>query len=578
MFTYSLRTAIYIAVFLSLVGILIFLKNVSGRIKSYTLLRDILGWQQAALVLMFAAYLGILWQVMIWDSKGLPFSVLVGWGDGAYHLDIISRLANSKPFSISQPIAAGQPLTYPFMIDFLSAIFKAIGLNDAWSWHIPPFVLGIGLFFLVYSFGKKVLGSRSWAVAFLFLIFFGAGLGFLWFFQDIKSAWDSNGVSGVIEALWNPPHEYTHLDNRTGGKPKEFDAPLNIVWMVPAVSFFSHQRSFIAGAGISILFLLGLWIYRNDQKIMPIWLMLLGLLPLLHTHSFVSLTIITLSIFFLTLLEERKLSTLISWAIGGIFALIFALPQVLFLSQAGFLGKEAGGSFFKPWFGWMTCTHSNSWFFCDRGVPGTDVNPFWFWTKNFGVIFLFWILALIYFKNKKGPRDLKVFVLPSIIMFLVPNLILLQPWEFDNNKALFYWWLFAALFALTFLKDGLRNDYTKAAIIFLFLVASGLSGTVDVFARIKNGILTTLSPGKTPYHFTYYGDDEIEIAKWIKENTNPNDAFLTVDWANQSIPMLTGRPIYLGFPGWLWTQGRGELVAERQRKIQNFVFSGNPQE
>jgi len=536
-----------------------------------------LGRHHLALFLMLAMYWGILWQVMIWDANGFPLSVLKGWGDGAYHLDIIARLATADPFRLEQPIAAGQPLTYPLMMDFLSALFKKIGLSDVLSWHLPAFILGTSLFWLVYAFGKRMLGARSLAAGLVLVTFFGAGIGFWWFFQDASSFWQQQGVSAVWETLKSPPHEYTHLDSRTGGKPQGFDAPHNIVWIVPAVSFFSHQRSFILGAGLSLLVLFGIVLYRKDHITLPLWLGLIGFLPFAHTHSFfsVSLMAAVFAIGALWKVTFERWKILLSWGAGGVLAILIALPQVLFLAQAGFLGEQAGAGFFRPWFGWMMCTHSASWLFCDPGVPSTDGNPFFFWIKNFGFVFAGWLLMLLFVGFAKKRMELAQFVFPSIVAFTVPNILLLQPWEFDNNKALFYWWFLASLLILALLKETFGRRRIWPFVLGIFLIGAGLSGTIDVAAKIKNGIITTRYPETTKSHFGYYGAEEREIAAWIRRNTEPNDAFLTVDWANQSLPMLTGRPIYLGFPGWLWTQGRGALVASRQKKIKDFVLSGD---
>jgi hypothetical protein len=283
-------------------------------------------------------------------------------------------------------------------------------------------------------------------------------------------------------------------------------------------------------------------------------------------------------IFFQIILKEKvqKKEVFLRWILAGFLVFLLAFPQVYFLSRAGFLGEGTGTSFFKPHFGWMTCTHSSSWFFCDDPVaPGTDSNVFWFWLKNFGLIFIFWLLYLIFLGKKS--QEVNFLVLPSIAIFLLPNLVLLQPWEFDNNKALFYWWFLASIFSLMFLKLVLPKISYKWIFVFLFLTGSGLSGTIDILARAKNGVLATADPAKSGSHFGYFSQAELEVADWISKNTRRNDAFLTGDGANQFIPMTTGRPIYLGFTGWLWTQGRGEVVALRQKKIQNFVFSGDVQ-
>ena len=67
----------------------------------------------------------------------------------------------------------------------------------------------------------------------------------------------------VAKLFTNPAHEYTHLDNRTGGKLNGLDANNNIVWMVPVVSFLAHQRSFTIGLTIFSILLFTL---RKEER------------------------------------------------------------------------------------------------------------------------------------------------------------------------------------------------------------------------------------------------------------------------------------------------------------------------
>jgi len=99
----------------------------------------------------------------------------------------------------------------------------------------------------------------------------------------------------------------------------------------------------------------------------------------------------------------------------------------------------------------MMCTHNNNWYKCDQGVAGVDTNPFWFWTKNFGCVFWVWIITICTYlfmkgKNKDEFRSkIKPFIVPSLVLFTITNVFLFQPWEFDNNKIIFYWWIFASI-------------------------------------------------------------------------------------------------------------------------------------
>jgi len=70
------------------------------------------------------------------------------------------------------------------------------------------------------------------------------------------------------------------------------------VWIVPAISFFSHQRSFAAGAALASVIILGFIAYRGTKDLWR-WAFVLGLVPLFHTHTFVALLLILNMLVFL---------------------------------------------------------------------------------------------------------------------------------------------------------------------------------------------------------------------------------------------------------------------------------------
>ncbi len=101
-------------------------------------IRNIPWLEFAFLVLMIAIFCVSALQAMIFDQNGFPYGILKGWGDGAYHLDIIQHFAQSQLFTLTQPIAANLQLTYPFFVDFVSAILlragmPASGFRPAWT-------------------------------------------------------------------------------------------------------------------------------------------------------------------------------------------------------------------------------------------------------------------------------------------------------------------------------------------------------------------------------------------------------------------------------------------------------------
>ena len=523
-------------------------------------------WREALLFLMAAVTVILGLQAMIFDSQGFPFGILKGWGDGAYHLNMVQRLAAVNPFFLDQPVAGGRVLSYPVLVNFLSAVLNFGGLPLPIAWHLPTVVFGVGLVFGLFHLGKKFLHKSFLAVIFVFLVLFGAGLGYFWFFHEVqKDAGQVGWVNSFFNNFFEPKFEYSHLDTRTGGKLQEKNLPVNIVWVVPAISFFSHQRSFIVGGFLGVLFLLGFIGTFNWR-----YLFVLGLMPLAHTHSFLALAVFS---FVLIVFSNnfKKAFNKVSYLAG-----LVALPQVVFI----YLSLKLNSSYeIVPWFGWMACTHGSDPFVCDANVLGTDSSVLWFWLKNFGVIFIVWLVGILAYSLKKGKAELNELVLPSIVLFVLPNVFLFQPWEFDNNKILFWWWVLAVALSLSLLdsKETSRQFSKKwlsvisYSLLVIFVFSSSFAGVIDVVYRLGPG----LKIEKNERSFGYYGEEELKIAGWIKQNTKPNDIFLTTTQPTQFVPMLSGRAIYLGFTGWLWTQGGDSIISGRRAKINEFAYSGD---
>lgn len=488
-----------------------------------------------ALAVIMILYAALLLGTFPLNEAGFMEAPRMAWGDGAYHLDILRRLKTAEPFVLEHPVLAGERLRYPFLIDLLSALYERLGFSPYAAWQLPMMLLGISFLALMFLWAKRVLSKNTLALALVVVVLLGSGLGFLWFFDDLRLAWAAGGFGEVKMTALNPPQEYTNSHN---------GAPHGIVWIVPALSFFIHQRPFVMGAGLALLLFIGVWANRGSPFLSR-WGLLWGMLPLSHTHTFIALTLVLGVWLAAGFLDRRR--TLIGLGYGA----SVALPQLLFLAPPQ--------TFFQAQNGWL--------------ISG---NVFWFWTKNFGVLFWLWTgtaaAALLFRRRLKdifGSAKVAL-ALGGLALFLAANFIRFQPWDFDNNKILFYWWLLAAALALAGLGAWRGLKRFSHFLIALVVVLSILSGSLDVWRRFRGEA--------TEPAFGYYGSGEVKTARWITANTEPNARFLTASNPDQFIPMLTGRPIYAGYEGWLWSQGHGALSRLRRERMTRFFASGDPQE
>jgi len=163
------------------------------------------------------------------------------------------------------------------------------------------------------------------------------------------------------------------------------------------------------------------------------------------------------------------------------------------------------------------------------------------------------------------------FWLPFVAWFLIPNIVKLAPWTWDNIKVLFYWWVGSApLVALTIAAlwrgrwrgfPGAAGRAVGRAAAAGALVALLLAGSLDV-GRVVSG----------QTFFGQFDADGVAFAGRIRE-TVPAGA-LVLHAATWNPPVyLTGRRSLLGYPGWMWS--RGLSYADRERDIA-LMYGGGP--
>jgi hypothetical protein len=261
-----------------------------------------------------------------------------------------------------------------------------------------------------------------------------------------------------------------------------------------------------------------------------------GLLPLVHTHTFLAVVAVASC---LALLFHRWLS----WAVFFATAAGFAGPELVWLAR----GSVRTQSFLGWHVGWESGTH----------------NVLWFWLLNTGAFIPLLVAALLWRDKKKYlvQQRLLHYYLPFLLCLIVPNLIKLAPWPWDNIKVIIYWYVASLPFVALVLAFWYRkNGVWRTAACGFFLVL-GLAGALDIWRAIG---------GTTSYR--EFDRNQINLAAEIRQKTPARALVLYAPTFNSPI-FLTGRRSLLGYPGWAWS--RGLDYTERQDKIRR-IYSGNP--
>lgn len=412
------------------------------------------------------------------------------FGDLPIHLDYISGFKERGLAVIyDNPIFAGSKLSYPFLPDLLTA-----GLTNLFPLNIslilPTLILSITAVALLYQLTFKITGRRLAAFITPLLFFFNGSLvGLYYFFQDKAN-------------IFTMQKEYAHLGE------------INLRFSNVIADYLLPQRTFVWGLVLGLFALWFLW-----QKKYYKYALIVGLMPLFHTHTFISFALVS-GIYFLLQPSKKFLSALF-------------IIAALFLIQAPLLLKTSHTNFITWHVGWMA-EHDNLLIF---------------WLKNLGVPLVLLVPAFI-----SGSARLKKFALPFLALFVITNLFQFQPHSYDNMKIML--WGFLMLCIL--LANWLAQIPKYLALIFIILLTT--TGVLSVYRE-------------TYVTWRLFDNADLQVANFVKNKTSKDALFLTSDKHNNPINTLAGRKVFLGFKGWLWTHGidygkRGQVVTE--------IYQGDP--
>jgi hypothetical protein len=463
-------------------------------------------------------------------------------GDLPFHLDITSNFAFGRNFPPEDPMYAGTGFAYPYLADFIAAELVAVGASMRDAFLIQNVLLGLALVALLHRFTGLLTGDRLASLLAPVLVLLSGGLGWVFLLQDVQA-----GETGLLATLGALPRDYTISQ----------DGPLR--WGNAVTTLLVTQRSMLLGLPIVLMVLSLLWkvVHAAPPKPAASWRarllgghiggqrfavaagILTGLLPLVHAHSFaVALgTAFFVGLFFRQWREARWRA----WATYVVVALLLALPQIWWSTHDSI---AVAGTFFGFEFGWD-----------HREVPIP-----WFWFLNTGLFIPLAIAAFVWRgRDRLASRSLLLFTCAFVVWFILPNVVKLAPWIWDNIKVLFYWFVgFVPLVGLL-LARLLRSRPPLRAIGATALLALTLAGAVDNWRVLS---------GQTAYG--EFDADGIELARRTRDAT-PTDALLLNAPTWNTPVFLTGRRSLLGYTGHVWS--RGLPYAEREADIAR-IYAG----
>lgn len=445
---------------------------------------------------------------MLSPKNGNLYSGVTEWGDLALHTIIINNLLYQDQIPIQNPILSGTKLVYPPLIDFISAVFITGGSSLQQSLYLPGIFFALAIIAAIFLLTRQITDNLLAALLAPLLFIFNGGIGFFYFLKDYEGQF-----SNFLHILTNLDKDYA--------KYAEYGLELGNVVVVS----FIPQRTFLIGYALTILAIFFTFKYfENKHKSnLLIAAVLSGILPLAHVHSLIGFSI------FLAVIIVINFNYQVIKDFTKYFLLPFLVFSSVWLWQI-LSAVDESGNFLRLQFFWLA----------------KSVNPIWFYFKNFGLYLPLFIMSLIFL-----PRKIFKNSIPFIVIFIITNIFVFQPWDYDNVKIMFYFVIGMAIpISYLFSKIWHNKSYlTKLSTIVLF------------FFTIASGTLSILYESFSIHQI--YDSESIELAEMIKGVTTSSDIILTSDQHNHPITSFSGRPVVMGYRGWLWTWGYDYQQRER---------------
>jgi hypothetical protein len=450
------------------------------------------------------------------------YSANATWADFGLHASLINHFLAGSRLPLDFPLAAGTHLTYPFMVDLLSSWL----VYGGWSLHaaifVPSLLLVAAFLQLMLSVGIRLFKSIGGAVIGLTLtLLSGSAAGLFVASKDFAASHLS-----LSQFLGQLPKDYTAL-SAPNAQVTNFVADI----ILP-------QRAFVMGAAVfaAVLSLFTALRDRPTRRLAIFTGALIGLLPLIHAHTFVMLMALTTGFWIEAYLKSRTIIN--QWLIVGLSALALTIPQLAWQTFAN--GSGTGGHLSLGW----------------TINPGEPLLSFW--ANNYGLTLLLIIGLSILVLTLRPLRRYITWYMPFIVVFIAANIYSLQPFAYDNLKLITYVYLItylAAGYGAVWLVRRYRATILPLALIAVLIAGSGALAITREFQHQDQ----------------FASIDDIALADWAKASTATSAVFLTTDRPNQPLATLAGRTIVVGYRGWLYNYNlpyQARLAAVQQ------AFSG----
>lgn len=501
---------------------------------------------------------------------GVVYSSQATYGDMSMHLGFITSIAEQQTFPPQYSILPGTKLSYPFLSDSISSSLYVWGCDLRLAYMLPMVFAGAQVMFGAWLLLNVWLKEARKTLLAWVLFFLNGGFGFVYFLNGEETFAES--MNRLFTGFYQTP---TNLVDE------------NIRWVNMIVDMLLPQRATLFGYAVLFfaLYLLYRAVWQREAKLFPLVGVLGGALPMIHTHSFLALVLVSGAWLLMSLARDCEMKQVQSfvkqlfavlivlmhliqlvlglsgtretdgllvvllifalmflWALIGlivqylrkfswkqfartwgiylVIAAVLALPQLFIWT----FGQATGEQFLRGYFNWANID---------------DVYA-WFYLKNLGIAVLVFVPAVLL----AGKKNLAV-TFPVIVIWLIAELVVFQPNVYDNNKLLYVAYLLMCGLCADFMVeayDKIRNAPLKKAV-----------SAVTIFLCTISAVLTIGRECVAEY--CLMEREQVLLAEYVMEHTEPTDKILTDTRHNNSIAALTGRNIQCGSGSYVYFHG-----------------------
>jgi hypothetical protein len=521
----------YAGIFIVLLSVVFF--GMAIYLKKFQAMFD---WKEIG-ILIGLLLVGYLLMYFGWGETrdGTIRAISGSWADGVLHTLNAEAFKLRGASDFSMPAYSGENFHEPFGYDFVAGVLLSLGFTIGSAFTLPAAGLLASLLALSgnltailiktrKSVGDKMVITAAVITTGVFTIF-ASGLQWI-VMPQIHGLWSLKGFFGIHYPVWDKQEQ------------------LGLIWANHINTFASQKHLLLAECFLMLLasaLVYMLTVEESNGKSRKIFTGVLalatGFLPIFHAHAFIAAAL--LWFVFWAIRPTKKIFFL------GLLIILVAAPIFVFLG-----GAVSRTGFTQIAIGYLSKPSLFYWVF--------------FWLVNLGAILPITIIAM--FGKKHGIARWALGI-PALVLFILGNIVQFQPYLWDNYKIFVFAWFLVMPLAVSEMfswTEGRKNKIN--IVVFSILIA----------VIFLSEILTTVSETATYFNFRYnfplFSSEERVLAKEMEKDLPPNAVVLAATNIVHKDPViLTGRNLFLGYGGWIWT--RGLLLSDKETKIDAILNS-----